>query len=101
MRGLNTGAMVRTAWSDRVCFAGIGAGEVIRDGAKLVGISQRRTRVAARFQCALYRTWRPEVHAALFSPPGPTAADLQGLAVTVDVSAATVAAAFHEALHTL
>lgn len=93
------GAMVRTPWSDRVCFAGTGAGEVIRDGAKVVGISQRRTRVAARFQCALYRYWRPEVHAALFSPPAPTSADLAGLVVTVDVPAATVAAAFHEALH--
>lgn len=42
-----------------VCFGAVGAGEVTLDGRKLVGISQRRTRHAARFQCALYRTWDP------------------------------------------
>ena len=38
------GAQVRSAWSDRVCFAGLGAGEVTVGGRKVVGISQRRTR---------------------------------------------------------
>jgi lipoate-protein ligase A len=43
-----------------VCFATVGAGEVtLPDGRKVVGISQRRTRRAARFQCAAYRTWDP------------------------------------------
>lgn len=46
--------MVVTEWSKLVCFAGVGPGEVMLAGKKLVGISQRRTRVGARFQCALY-----------------------------------------------
>jgi len=36
------------------CFAGVGPGEVVVDGRKLVGISQRRTRAGARFQCLAY-----------------------------------------------
>ena len=44
---VHAGAMVCTAWSPLVCFAGIGPGEVLVDGRKLVGISQRRTRAAA------------------------------------------------------
>ena len=44
-----------------VCFATIGAGEVTTpDRRKVVGISQRRTRHAARFQCAAYSRWEPE-----------------------------------------
>jgi lipoate---protein ligase len=54
-------AVVRTAWSDRVCFAGLGAGEVTRHGRKLVGISQRRTRAGALFQCAVPIRWEPAV----------------------------------------
>jgi lipoate-protein ligase A len=53
-----------------VCFGAIAAGEVTAtaaDGArrKVVGISQRRTRAAARFQCAVYRHWDPEALARL------------------------------------
>jgi lipoate-protein ligase A len=47
-----------------VCFGTVGAGEVTVPGGegdggvrKVVGISQRRTRAAARFQCAAYRRW--------------------------------------------
>lgn len=42
-----------------VCFATVGAGEVTLGDRKVVGISQRRTRTAVRFQCALYREWDP------------------------------------------
>lgn len=59
------GPMVHTPWSSLVCFAGLGPGEVVRGGRKLVGISQRRTRESARFQCALYRRWDPAALAAL------------------------------------
>jgi lipoate---protein ligase len=49
------GRMVRTPWSPIACFAGIGPGEVVDPrGAKLVGISQRRTRSAARFQTLVH-----------------------------------------------
>ena len=56
------------------CFAGVGPGEVVADGRKLVGIAQRRTRDGARFQCVVY-TAMPDVDpvvAALgeAAPPG-------------------------------
>ena len=41
------GRLARTRWSSDVCFAGVGPGEVLVDDAKLVGVSQRRTRHAA------------------------------------------------------
>jgi lipoate-protein ligase A len=48
-----------------VCFGAVGAGEVTLGHRKIVGISQRRTRAAARFQCALYREWEPSPLARL------------------------------------
>jgi lipoate-protein ligase A len=53
------GALARSEWSDRVCFAGLGPGEVTCRGRKAVGISQRRTRAGALFQCAVPVTWEP------------------------------------------
>lgn len=47
---VHDGPMQHTAWSRRVCFDGVGPGEVLLDGRKLVGLSQRRTRHGARFQ---------------------------------------------------
>ena len=38
----------------------MGSGEVLVDDAKLVGLSQRRTRDGARFQCVLHRRWQPD-----------------------------------------
>lgn len=52
--------MRRSAWSDRVCFAGTGPGEVLIGTSKVVGLSQRRTRTAALFQSAAVVEWRPE-----------------------------------------
>lgn len=43
-----------------VCFASTSPGEVFAGTSKVVGISQRRTREGARFQCVLYRKWNPE-----------------------------------------
>jgi lipoate-protein ligase A len=54
------GPMRSSPWSDRVCFAGLGPGEVTVDGRKVVGLSQRRTREAALFQCCALRRWEPE-----------------------------------------
>ena len=51
---VHDGAMVTTERSRLVCFDGLGPGELTRGGAKLVGISQRRTRSAARLQCCWY-----------------------------------------------
>ena len=52
----------------QICFAGVGPGEVLLDGRKVVGISQRRTRVGARFQCVVLRTWDPSELARIFAP---------------------------------
>jgi lipoate-protein ligase A len=51
---VHAGSMTHTAWSDLVCFAGVGPGEVSLDGRKLVGLSQRRTRNGIRIQGTLY-----------------------------------------------
>ncbi len=53
------GAMVSTDHSRLICFDGLGPGELTLGGAKLVGISQRRTRAAARLQCCWYSTYEP------------------------------------------
>lgn len=57
---VHRGPMVRTALSRQVCFAGLGPGEVTAEGAKVVGIAQRRTRHLAWFQCAAPLRWDPE-----------------------------------------
>ncbi len=56
---VHRGAMACSSWCPLVCFAGLGPGEVVRDGRKLVGISQRRTRAGSRFQCAVHERWSP------------------------------------------
>jgi lipoate---protein ligase len=53
------GPMLHTAWSRRVCFAGLGPGEVLVDGRKAVGLSQRRTRATVLFQCCVMLRWDP------------------------------------------
>ncbi len=68
--------MVVTPWSRTVCFAGIGPGEVLVEGAKAVGISQRRTRQGTRFQCAAALAWRPQRLVGLLAPPAPRAGEL-------------------------
>lgn len=94
---VHRGGMVTTEWSRLVCFAGLGPGEVTLDGRKLVGISQRRSRGVARFQCALYRRWTPERVVELLVPPRPDAAALDVVAVS-DVSTDAVVAAVTERL---
>ena len=56
---VHLGGVRETTWSRLICFAGLGPGEVTVDGRKLVGISQRRTRAGARFQCVVHRRWDP------------------------------------------
>jgi lipoate-protein ligase A len=68
---VHVGSMVTTPWSDLVCFAGLGPGEVLLDGRKLVGLSQRRTRNGVRIQGTLY-TAPPAIDLArLLRPPRP------------------------------
>jgi lipoate-protein ligase A len=63
------------AWGDLLCFAGVGPGEVVQQDdeslSKLVGISQRRTRDYARFQCTIYAKWNPhDVEMYVVNTPG-------------------------------
>ncbi|MEO8267921.1 MAG: hypothetical protein ABI706_20645 [Ilumatobacteraceae bacterium] len=94
------GRMQRTRWSSDVCFAGTGPGEVLVDSAKLVGISQRRTREAARFQTMLHLRWRPEVVASLVADKPPIA-DLVPVVTTTAASAGHVIAGLTAGLQRL
>jgi lipoate-protein ligase A len=95
---VHRGPMVRTPWSGLVCFAGLGPGEVRVGERKLVGISQRRTRGWARFQCAVYRRWDPAALLELLRPPRPTVDELTDAVATLDVPDADLRAAFLAAL---
>jgi lipoate---protein ligase len=89
------GPMVRNAWSSLVCFAGLGPGEVVdAERRKLVGISQRRTRHGALFQCACVLDWDPGRLLDLLSLPGrereAAAGELAGAAIGVGAGRADV-----------
>ncbi|HVF14524.1 MAG TPA: hypothetical protein VM942_07990 [Acidimicrobiales bacterium] len=56
---VHEGRARRSPWSDLVCFAGLGPGEVTVGGAKVVGMSQRRTRAGSLFQCGALVEWNP------------------------------------------
>lgn len=81
------GGLVRSAWSDRFCFAGLGPGEVTVGHAKVVGISQRRTREGAHFQCAVPIGWDPGALLAVMALDDDTRAEaakhLSGVALGV------------------
>ena len=57
---VHRGAYEPTELARTVCFGGLAPGEVVTSGGKLAGISQRRTRDGARFQCVAYTTWTTE-----------------------------------------
>jgi lipoate---protein ligase len=95
---VHTGALVSSAWSAKVCFAGLGPGEVTVGGRKVVGLAQRRTRAGALFQCACLLTWDPATLVSLLRLGPGAAADLAGLAGGLGRTAASVEAALVEAL---
>lgn len=82
------GALVRGRWSDAVCFAGLGPGEVTVDGRKVVGISQRRTRSHLRFQATALTEWEPDRWLSALVDP----ADLAEASAAVRPAAAPVGA---------
>ena len=77
---VHRGALLETEWSRTICFDGVGAGEVLRGDAKAIGISQRRTRGAARMQCLWYMRYEPADLTALFHPPRPELDELREVA---------------------
>lgn len=58
---VHKGPMVRSLLSGLVCFAGLGPGEVTVGAAKVMGVSQRRTRQGAVFQCTIPLSWDPSL----------------------------------------
>jgi lipoate---protein ligase len=62
---VHDGAMVNTEHSRLICFDGLGPGELTCSAGKLVGMSQRRTRSAARLQTCWYTSYRPEAFTRL------------------------------------
>lgn len=66
---LHEGGLACGPLGGTVCFAGRGPGEVLLGDAKVVGISQRRTRAGARFQCAVPVRWDPGPLASLLRDP--------------------------------
>jgi lipoate-protein ligase A len=95
---VHVGGMVGSPWSRQICFAGLGPGEVTSAARKVVGISQRRTREGARFQCVVHRRWDPSrilSLLALSTEDRLTAErDLAGVAAGLDAEPDAVVAAF-------
>lgn len=56
---VHRGRLERGPWSDRICFAALGPGEVTVSGRKVVGVAQRRTRLGARFHTVAHLDWDP------------------------------------------
>lgn len=88
-------------WSRLVCFAGVGPGEVLTKGVKVVGISQRRTRQAARFQCLIHRRWSPEQFVPLLAEPRPSIDEMNERVATVAHEPGQLLAAFVAELNQL
>src|SRR4029450_5125164 len=62
-----------------VCFGTVGAGEVTTpDGRRLAAPTPRRTRPAARFQCAAYTVWDPAPLVELLALDGDGPRSLDG-----------------------
>lgn len=98
---IHRGAMVSSPWSRTICFAGRGPGELFdRAGSKMVGISQRRTRDWARFQCAVSLRWEPESLLELLRVDDLTAADIidAGATLAPDVNPSDIRASFERSL---
>lgn len=96
---VHRGALQRSRWSDLVCFAGLGPGELVNDSEeKLVGMAQRRTRDAARFQCAALGHWDPDALLDLLVLPederSDATADLRSAARGVGVDLEVLLGAF-------
>lgn len=81
---VHDGRLMASRWSAKVCFAGLGPGEVHDgEGSKVVGISQRRTRDWSRFQCVVSLAWRGDAWVELLADPAPTETEAAGWGTTL------------------
>ena len=96
------GPLMHSRWSRRICFAGLGPGEVTVGGRKVVGLSQRRRRGGAVFHMAVLLDWDPDDLVGLVAIPEPERAELSAqlseLAGPVQVPADDLVSAFGRAL---
>ncbi len=67
---VHRGPLVDRPWSDLVCFAGLGPGEVVAGDRKMVGVAQWRSRQGSLFHSAAYRRWDPARWTMLFGLDG-------------------------------
>lgn len=84
-----------------VCFASSSPGEVFVGTNKLVGISQRRSRDGARFQCVLYRQWQPTEWSHILASPDVRSRVADIPVATLDIPALTLVNAISEQLSLL
>lgn len=91
---VHRGGAEPSTWSKLVCFAGVGSGEVLMNGHKVVGISQRRTNKAARFQCFVHRRWTPEKFLPLLALPRPSVEEMRNLVTVADYDSKRLLDAF-------
>ena len=81
-----------------VCFSSSSPGEVFVGTNKLVGISQRRGREGARFQCVLYRHWRPGEWSQIFASSDVRSRVADIAVATLDIPAQTLVNAVSQQL---
>ena len=87
---VHRGGLSCSEWSDLVGFSGVGPGEVLVDGAKLVGLSQRRTRLGIRIQGLVYSSSVAREYRPLFGGDVP-ATDPPGQAWLPDLDGRSIA----------
>ena len=93
------GGLCTTQWSRVVCFAGLGTGEVTIGERKVVGLSQRRTRAGALFQCAVPLVWHPAPLVAALGLPAEALADIADVVAPVTTAdASAIETAFLDVL---
>ena len=84
-----------------VCFASSSPGEVFVGQNKLVGISQRRGRDGARFQCVLYRQWKPGEWSSILASVDVQSRVPEIAVATLDIEPLDLVHAIHEHLSSL
>lgn len=91
---LHDGPLVCGPLGRLVCFGAVGPGEVTYEGRKVVGVSQRRTRTGARFQCAIYRQWAPTLLGHLLKLDEPQRRSLADAAMGTGIAPEPMVSAF-------
>jgi len=82
---VHSGGSVPGPWSRLACFAGVGPGEVLSGGRKIVGVAQWRGRQGALFHSCAYRHWDPAPLVEVVE-----ASDAERRAMTAALRSATV-----------